>query len=165
MMWKQYDIPELNISFEMYEKWPLRTWRDGNIRGFYQPVEDTSGVQFIQFGSSLTIDKYIGQLGDSFNRIIIAEEGQVLYQEHTATRKRLYMFLAAEEVNDLVQFEKFQLEGKVSNELEIEAIGLTQFKEPLIIGYRIPLKHKAQYWQILNRFVYSIKRISELNKR
>ena len=158
-MWKRYEIQELKVSFEVYEQWPLLSWEDADVKGLYQAIEDTTGVQFIQFGPGLKLDKYVGQLGDSLNQVLLINEEQIIYNEIPVQRKRLYMFIASRKINNQDELKNFRLEGKVLHELEFEVIGLTQFKDPVVIGYRVPVEFKDQYLGILNRFIFSVRPI------
>ena len=156
-MWKTVEIPELNISFEIYDQWPILNWTSSEVKGFYQPIANSTGVQFIQFGKTLTLNAYMEQLGDSLNQVIRLKENEVLYNNEVAREMQMYMFIAKDRVKSPRQFNRLRKERKLESLLEFEAIEVVQFEIPIIIGYRIPVSYKDQYAEILEHFKLGIR--------
>jgi hypothetical protein len=155
-VWVPYTISAIGITLNIFAPWPLLSMSDVGATGIYQAIADTTGIVFVRYGPTDTLEKYIGQLGGMYTDVSVVSDTPVALGGREARRVTLRMVTPPREVYRGDMSKGIAHRTVLEERIRICVIAFSNRAITILAGYRIPEESFERYAEHLENMLNSI---------
>ena len=150
-----HDLPEIGLSVDLEPAWPVLPLAEPDVRGIYQPVADTTGIVFVRYGPSESVDGYVSRLGGMLTEVERVEDRPVEYAGLDGRRVTLEMTTAPTELYWIDASGEPSHRPVLPARTVLSVVGIEHRATPILVGYRLPAEALQAYRDVVEAIIGS----------
>jgi len=165
--WIRHSLPEIGLSIEVYQPWPLLSLSEIGARGIYQVIGGGTGIVFVRYGSEETPAAFISRLADRLTRVEVISDQPLIYRltrvEVISNQPLIYgqqkkvrgvclrLLTPSHEV-----YRNGSYQCLPETRTRVCVIGFSHQSMPILVGYRLPEEELPLYREQIEHIINSV---------
>lgn len=150
-----HELPEIGLAVELDPAWLVLPLTEPDAAGIYQPVADTTGIVFVRYGPSESVDAYVSRLGGMLTEVERVEDRPVEYAGLDGRRVTLEMMTAPTELYWTDASGEPSHRPVLPARTVLSVVGIEHRGTPILVGYRLPAEALQAYRDVVEAIIGS----------